>query len=215
VPGSGGTSGFAIASLIFGILGGVLFGTIFGIVALVQIRKRGQTGRGMAIAGLTLSGCWILLIVIAVTFAIVTGATDDSTTTASGNTGTSVATPTTTKAKANGAVGVADLKPGHCIKAIKASVNIEDLPVVSCAVRHEGEVYAVFKLPAGPFPGTAAVQKQAEKGCIAKLKTYAPKAPDSVEVFYLAPLELSWSRDRGVTCIATDDRGPTTGSLHK
>ena len=34
------TNGFAIASLIFGIIGGVLLSVIFGFVALSQIKKR-------------------------------------------------------------------------------------------------------------------------------------------------------------------------------
>jgi hypothetical protein len=59
-PASTGTNGFAITSLIFGILGMVLFSVIFGIVALVQLRTRGQGGRGLAIGGLVASGCWVL-----------------------------------------------------------------------------------------------------------------------------------------------------------
>ena len=51
------TSGFAIASLVFGIIGGVLLGAVFGIVALVKIRGNPQLrGKGMAIAGLVLNG---------------------------------------------------------------------------------------------------------------------------------------------------------------
>src|SRR5215831_2024091 len=53
------TNGFAIASLIFGILGGVVLSVIFGLVALSQIRRRQQSGRGLAIAGLALSGACI------------------------------------------------------------------------------------------------------------------------------------------------------------
>jgi hypothetical protein len=197
-PGSGGTSGFAIASLIFGILGGVLFSVIFGIVALVQIRKRGQTGRGLAITGLVLSGCWVLLIIGGAVFAILS----DSGTSGSSN-----------NSAGGGTVAVTTLKPGNCINGIQGSGAIEDLPVVECALPHEGEVYAVFNLPAGPWPGDATVQKQAETRCKAEFKTYAPKAADSAEVLYLHPLQQSWSRDRGVTCVATDERGTTTGSV--
>ncbi|GAA3955601.1 DUF4190 domain-containing protein [Actinoplanes auranticolor] len=198
-PGSGGTSGFAIASLIFGILGGILLSVIFGIVALVQIRKRGQTGRGMAIAGLTLSGCWVLLIIIGVTAAILSDSGDSSSNTAAGSNG--------------GSVSVTQLKPGDCINGIQTVGSVEDLPVISCALPHEGEVYATFNLPAGPWPGDSAVQKQAEKLCDAELKVYAPSPAATVEVLYLHPLQQSWSRDRGVTCVATDERGTTTGSV--
>ena len=205
-PGGGGTSGFAIASLIFGILGGVLFSVIFGIVALFQIRKRGQTGRGLAITGLALSGCWVLLIAGGITAAIISDAGDSSASSSTGSTGSTTDTD-------SGTVAVTKLKPGNCINGINGTGSIEDLPVVACTLPHEGEVYAVFELPAGPWPGDTAVQEQSEKRCNAELKTYAPKAADTVDVLYLHPLQLSWSRDRGVTCVATDERGTSTGSV--
>ena len=65
------TNGFAIASLILGILGGVPLSVIFGIIALNQIKRSRQGGRGMAIAGLVLSGLWTLLIIAIVVLAIV------------------------------------------------------------------------------------------------------------------------------------------------
>lgn len=46
-----GTNTMAILAIIFGIGGGVL-GIIFGHVALSQIKRTGEDGRGLAIAGL-------------------------------------------------------------------------------------------------------------------------------------------------------------------
>jgi len=51
-----GTNGFAIASMIFGILGGWVLALVFGLIALSQIGRTGESGRGMAIAGIVL-GC--------------------------------------------------------------------------------------------------------------------------------------------------------------
>ena len=55
------TNGLAIASLVLGIIWiywiGSILAVIFGHVALAQIKKSGQGGRGLAIAGLTLG--WI------------------------------------------------------------------------------------------------------------------------------------------------------------
>src|SRR5262249_44322453 len=48
----------AIVAFITGLLGLSLFGIIFGVLALVHIRSTGQRGRGLAIAGLVLSGLW-------------------------------------------------------------------------------------------------------------------------------------------------------------
>jgi hypothetical protein len=67
-----GTSGLAIASLIVGICGFLcvtpFVGIGLGIGALVQIRKTGQAGKGMAIAGLILSVVWLALIVLSIVF---------------------------------------------------------------------------------------------------------------------------------------------------
>jgi len=53
-PGSQGTNGFAIASLVLGLVGVQILAIVFGHIALAQIRRSGgaQGGRGLAIAGL-------------------------------------------------------------------------------------------------------------------------------------------------------------------
>jgi Domain of unknown function (DUF4190) len=97
-----GTNGFAIASFVLSFCGGLL-SVIFGIIALVQIRKSGQKGKGLAIAGLCISGVWVLLIGVGVIFAILEEPKRD----ASG-------TITT-----EGKISVNDLKTGDCIKTLK------------------------------------------------------------------------------------------------
>ena len=68
-----GTNGYAIASLVLGIIGmviGSILAVVFGHMALGQIRRTGQGGRGLAIAGLVLgylgiAGTLIVILVIA------------------------------------------------------------------------------------------------------------------------------------------------------
>jgi hypothetical protein len=55
-------SGFAIATLVLGIMGIVLSAVICGIVALGQIMGGSYSGRGMVIAGLLISAAWVLLV---------------------------------------------------------------------------------------------------------------------------------------------------------
>jgi hypothetical protein len=60
-----GTNGFAIASLICGFLPGVsLLAIVFGFVALSQVKQTGESGRGMAIAGIILGIAWIVIAII-------------------------------------------------------------------------------------------------------------------------------------------------------
>ncbi len=63
VPEKPGVNGAALAGFIVSLIGGVLVGAILCIVGLVQIGKRPQRGRGLAIAGLALTGVWIAGIV--------------------------------------------------------------------------------------------------------------------------------------------------------
>ncbi len=78
-PKAGTTNGFAVASLVFGILSGILLSIIFGVVALNQIPKNQQNGRGMAIAGLILSGIWLVILIALISTGAMTGSAYPST----------------------------------------------------------------------------------------------------------------------------------------
>lgn len=180
-----GTNGFAIAALIFGILGGFLLSVIFGIVALVKIRKTGQSGKGLAIAGLALSGVWLLLIGTAVVLA-----------------------------GKDGKVSVDRLHTGDCIKTLSESDAVYRMPVVPCTQPHQGEVYGEFDLTRGDYPGDTAIETEAFTQCGTLLERYAPRAVDFAgDLFYLYPRSTDWRRgDRTVICIAYSDPA-VTGSL--
>ena len=184
---TGPTNGLAIASVIFAFLFWPL-GLILGIVAQRQTRKTGQKGHSLARTGTILS---VLVPVLgaALVVAIV------------GNLGTKTVTA---------------LKPGDCVTSLEVSDNVTNLPVTDCAQAHEGEVYFVFDLPKGDYPGDDKVQKQSEDRCAKEINTYAGAGADEkFDIFYLRPSPDDWSRDRGVTCIATDAKKQTTGSIKK
>ena len=64
-------SGFAIATLVLGIMGIVLPAVICGIVALGQIWGGSYSGRGMVIAGLLISAAWVLLVVAFAAYVVI------------------------------------------------------------------------------------------------------------------------------------------------
>jgi hypothetical protein len=76
-PPAASTNGFAVAALVFGILGGLL-GLVFGIIALVQIRRTGQKGTGLAVAGLVLSALWLLALGLGLVLLLAVGADRDA-----------------------------------------------------------------------------------------------------------------------------------------
>jgi hypothetical protein len=203
-PQRSGTNGFAIAALVLGILGffvfPILLSVVFAIVGLVQIRTSGQNGRGMAVAGLILSAMWAIGLVVVVIVAVNTSVQRD---------------PTGTVTQ-GGDISATALKVGDCVNNLRDSTDVLSLPGVPCAQPHEGEVFAVFDLPAGEYPGQAAVDDQVSKQCNARLSAYSPSAADdpAVGLFSVYPLQQNWVRgDREVVCIATATSGTATGSI--
>lgn len=196
-----GTDGFAVAALILGILAIVPLAVIFGLIALGRTATPGgQSGRGMAIAGLALSGLWTAVIAVAIVVAVLTTAERDG----------------AGQITAGGSVSATDLTEGDCLNGLGGAVtSILSLPAVPCSAPHEGEVYAVFDLSAGDYPGAAAVDEQVDTGCFERLDGYAPSAAadPSIGVFFVYPQEANWRLgDREVVCIATTQT-PATGSL--
>ncbi|SIM56909.1 DUF4190 domain-containing protein [Micromonospora cremea] len=194
-----GMNGFAVASLVLGIIGGVLLSVIFGIVALVQMRTRPYRGKGLAIAGLVLSGVWVLGLAALIVVAIASGADRDPAGELTGG----------------GSVSARQLRPGDCVNDLEDSDNVLSLPAVPCAQPHEGEVFAAFALSERDWPGEGQVLEKADQGCHDRFESYAPTADfESLELFVLYPTQRAWMRgDHNVTCVAMDPAGKSTGSL--
>jgi hypothetical protein len=171
---------------VFGVLGGVLISVVCGIVALNKT-KTGAPGRGMAIAGLVLSGLWVLLLVAGLAFYLLVG---------------------------RGSVSATDVSMGDCLAEMPDSSLISTVKIVDCADPHVGEVFAVFTMPDGDFPGQAAITEY-QNSCEPALPSYASAAVADPELglFVLYPTADSWDTgDRTVTCLATTET-PRSGSL--
>ncbi|MFG1933184.1 septum formation family protein [Mycobacterium sp. NPDC048908] len=180
------TNWWAVVSLIFGLIGGVLISVICGVVGLKKA-KQGQGGRGLAIAGLVLSGLWVVGLVIGLTLALTVW---------------------------KGTVTATDVQVGDCLEKIPDSMQVLTLNTVGCDETHAGEVFAVLQMPEGDFPGQSAIEEFQNK-CEPALATYSPEAlvDDSVQMYVLYPTAETWAQgDRAVTCVATLDP-PRTGSL--
>jgi Domain of unknown function (DUF4190)/Septum formation len=194
------TSGFAIASFVFGLIGGVILSVVFGIIALRRIDRRGLAGKGFAIAGLVLSGLWTLLIVVIVVIGLATGADRDP----SG------------RVTDSGSESVFDLRVGDCMNGLEETDLEFSVDVTPCAEPHGAEVVSQFDLPRGDWPGMAFVTREAESRCPSEVESSAAGVPRAgkIEVFYFHPTENSWSQmdDRTVLCVALFAQ-PRRGSL--
>src|SRR3954454_23205469 len=78
-PQRGGTNGFAVAGLVLGILPGLagILGIVFGAIGLRQIKRTGQDGRGMALAGVILGSIWLVLLAVLIVVAVATDSDSD------------------------------------------------------------------------------------------------------------------------------------------
>ncbi len=105
------------------------------------------------------------------------------------------------------------LRPGECVNF---GPNGRGVTVLSCATPHDAEVFATFPLPASPWPGGAAVQQDASRGCASRLGDYLnPQLADAgldQEFFY--PDQTAWQAGaRTVVCEVRAPTGQLTGSV--
>ncbi|MDI6105442.1 DUF4190 domain-containing protein [Actinoplanes sp. NEAU-A12] len=188
--------GALVASICGGLGIGSLLGIGFGIAALVQIKRRPQKGRGLAISALVISGLTLVVTIAVIIGAFINEARDS--------------------AAGIEDVDVAELKAGDCIGDVSESSAISDLPTMPCSQPHMAEVYHVFTFPSGSYPGSTAVVTESEERCSAAFEPYSTTQNEDMDIYYLYPRNvLDWQRDRGVTCIAVDPTETRTTSLVK
>jgi hypothetical protein len=196
-------NGVAIAALVLGVMCFLpAVGLILGIIALVQIKKRGDRGKGMAIAGAALSSVGLALWVVALATGGVSAAWEGFKEGANGNNSLSLA-------------------KGECfdVPGPTFDKDVYDVDKVPCSGEHDAEVFGTVPLSGSSYPGDSRVNDVAEDKCWTLQESYAmdPWAlTEEVDIYYLTPTRESWSwGDREITCVFahTDDSGTLTGSL--
>ncbi|MFC9287487.1 DUF4190 domain-containing protein [Streptomyces sp. NPDC057052] len=196
-------NGVAIAALVLGVLCFLpAVGLVLGIVALVQIRKRGERGSGMAIGGAVLSSLGLALWVLALATGGASSFWEGFKEGARGNSSLS-------------------LVKGDCFDVPGDSIggDVYDVDTVDCVGEHEGEVFGTVPLTGGSYPGDDRVADEAEDGCHTLEAEYAMDTwalTEEIDVYHLTPTRESWEwGDRQIVCVFahTDERSPLTGSL--
>ncbi|MFJ3443344.1 DUF4190 domain-containing protein [Streptomyces sp. NPDC086081] len=194
----------AVAALVLGVLCFIpALGLVLGLIALRQISRSGQSGRGLAIAGAVLSCAGIVLWTVVLSTGAVSKAWEGFKEGAQGN-------------------RILTLDKGDCFDAPGGlEGDTYDVDPVSCAGPHDGEVFGVVTLPGGSFPGDARITDIADERCWALRDQYAMDSwalPADVDVYYLMPSRESWRwGDRAVTCVFgnTEAGAELTGSLRE
>jgi hypothetical protein len=122
-----------------------------------------------------------------------------------------------TAAPGAGEVDVFDLRVGDCLAdSAPRGVEVSSVQSVPCSEPHSEEIYAVVTLPEGEFPGTEAMDAQANELCVAEFESFVglPYEESVLYLTYLTPTRESWSEgDREVVCSVYDPDGEVSGSL--
>ena len=105
------------------------------------------------------------------------------------------------------------LRPGQCVNTGSDALKPT---VLSCARPHDAEVFAVFTLPAAPWPGTSAVRMDAGDGCASRFGSYVDPqlATAGLAQEFVYPNRDAWQADqRTVVCEVSAVDGRLTGSV--
>jgi hypothetical protein len=105
------------------------------------------------------------------------------------------------------------LRPGQCVNTGSDALKPT---VLSCARPHDAEVFAVFTLPAAPWPGASAVRMDADNGCASRLDSYInPQlATAGLAQEFVYPNRDAWqANQRTVVCEVSATEGRLTGSV--
>jgi hypothetical protein len=194
---SGDHDGLALAGFLFALFAAVPIAAVLCVVALRRVRRTGDQGRGLAIAGLAVSAAWVLLVALVVVVAVAGSADRDS----SG------------RITDAGSVGTGSLRAGDCLRDMPEEVRAS-LDAVPCDRPHRAQVVATFALPGGEYPGRGAVAQAAAAGCAERLTTGLIERIDEGELdtAYLYPLADRWRfGERDVVCFVTSLGGPMVG----
>jgi hypothetical protein len=192
----------AIAALVTGVLGLVPLGLVFGFTALSQIRRSGEQGRGVAVAGIGVSALWLLLVLPIGAILLLAG-------------GDGAGTPRSR------VVASDELQVGDCIQDDPIGSGTDEaeaaaeVTVVPCGGPHYAEVYAAFTFPTAAYPGRDLVISEVERTC---RRDFAPFVGvdyenSTLDVSYLYPRASEWYRDKDAVCMVYDPSGGAPGSL--
>lgn len=191
-PGRPPTDGFAVATLITGIVPLIPLTLVLGVVALIRIARTGARGRALAITGLVLAGLWAIA-------------------------GAAAAAVFITQHQPVKPVALPRIFQLHTGQCLNSSLNgISGVHVLPCSRPHNGEVFGTFQVAGHRYPGSAALQREASDGCVSRLSSYLnPQlSASSLTQSYVYPDAGAWAAgERTVVCTVHSTAGPLTGSV--
>jgi len=110
------------------------------------------------------------------------------------------------------AVSVFGLITGDCFdtESIQEGGGEQTVDVIDCSLPHDNEVFHLFDMDDGDFPGDDAVETDANEGCVAQFEAYVGIGYDDSAIYVRAfyPSVDTWADgDREVVCMLYDPDG--------
>ncbi|MGW0390364.1 DUF4190 domain-containing protein [Streptomyces sp. NPDC003042] len=201
-------NGFALASLLVGLLCFPPLGIVFGGVAMVQIARKRERGRALAIVGVSVS----MVMTVALVFGIERYAEPFF-----DRLGSDQAFEETEGQLAD----IEELREGDCFNVPGGDLLADDPFVyrIGCARTHDAEVTSSNQLDLPGFPGMPKLKETATDLCWKAQDAYAMDTwalPSYAEMFYFAPTRESWREgDRRLVCVIGTAEEDHEGSLRK
>lgn len=165
---------------------------VLGTIALVQVRRSGDRGRGMAIAGIAVSVVWTVVAIGGVLLLIDNLVERDE----------------TGRIVQAGLLDELDLRPGDCVNEPAEDALL--LHAVPCDEPHDTEVFARVRLKGGGWPGSDNIRRRAHAACAHRIGLDDLRLIDDVSFF--SPDRFDWLiDDHDVICFAHFEprrRGP-------
>lgn len=172
-------------------------GLILGFVSLSQIRKRGESGKALAISAIVIGAVITLVTAIALAFVGIAA----------------VAVKERTDK-------LADAKVGDCLPLKAGTVDLKDVPApVDCTKPHKAEVYAVYPIAGETYPGPTKLQEDGLAECEKRYKALPEATRGKFGMVnmlaYFPGSELGWAAGfRNTICIAVDSTEHTKSVLN-
>ena len=110
---------------------------------------------------------------------------------------------------------VATAEAGECINtADVSSGEITEIPTLDCSEEHDAQIFHVFDIDDGDYPGDDAVQTAADEGCLGQFETFVGTGYEesALDYAYITPTQETWDQadDREVLCVLYAMDGSTT-----
>ncbi|MFI8322215.1 DUF4190 domain-containing protein [Streptomyces sp. NPDC085529] len=197
------TNGLAIGSLVSGVVCCLPpLGLVLGVFSLRQIKKRGQGGKGLAIAGIVLSSISTALVLVG----LITGQLQ-----------TAVREFAEGMREAASARSPIELRTGECFVDDSRDRYTRGVRVVDCAESHDGEITGRFEVTAfDRWPGEKELERVGEQRCDAMAAEYALDTwaldADTMSLYYF-PDRASWRAGEHRIACGLGGEQRTKGSL--